>query len=276
MSPARFLPAPPSSRAAARARPHRKNAAPPPVRRVSRRRARARSGARLYIYIFPVLPLTPRPVCPLRDVDRPFRPRASALRWRQSVSTRSSRIWQGPARQLQLAPVGDDLFHWQATIMGPARLHQGRLFRTSTSCRTIRSPKVTFTTKIYHPNVNSNGSICLDILGAGPLPDDSKVILAICSLLTDPNSDDLLVPEIARLQVRHCQIQRDGEGGTQSTPCEAEAHRACHRRARAPRLSCPLVDALPWCARARTHAPRVVCAPRSLACASREQSWRPT
>ncbi|OAY68710.1 Ubiquitin-conjugating enzyme E2-17 kDa [Ananas comosus] len=102
-------------------------------------------------------------------------------------------------------PVGEDMFHWQATIMGPADSpFAGGVFLVNIHFPPdypFKPPKVSFRTKVFHPNINSNGSICLDILKEqwSPALTISKVLLSICSLLTDPNPDDPLVPEIAHM-----------------------------------------------------------------------------
>jgi len=114
-------------------------------------------------------------------------------------------LGRDPPAQCSAGPVGEDLFHWQATIMGPPESpYQGGVFFLTIHFPTdypFKPPKVAFTTRIYHPNINSNGSICLDILRAqwSPALTISKVLLSICSLLCDPNPDDPLVPEIARI-----------------------------------------------------------------------------
>uniref|UniRef100_H2YYK1 E2 ubiquitin-conjugating enzyme n=1 Tax=Ciona savignyi TaxID=51511 RepID=H2YYK1_CIOSA len=133
-----------------------------------------------------------------------------------------------PPAQCSAGPVGDDMFHWQASIHGPSDspFHGGLFFLTIhfPTDYPFKPPKVGFSTKIYHPNINSNGSICLDILRSqwSPALTVSKgmwfslrklnlvmfknlflkqinILLSICSLLNDPNPDDPLVPEIARV-----------------------------------------------------------------------------
>mmetsp|Transcript_22474 Transcript_22474/g.52843 ORF Transcript_22474/g.52843 Transcript_22474/m.52843 type:complete len:148 (+) Transcript_22474:64-507(+) len=114
-------------------------------------------------------------------------------------------LGRDPPANCSAGPVGDDLFHWQATIMGPEESpYTGGVFFLDIHFPAdypFKPPKVSFTTRIYHCNINSNGGICLDILKDqwSPALTISKVLLSICSLLTDPNPDDPLVPEIAQL-----------------------------------------------------------------------------
>ncbi|KAG0495421.1 hypothetical protein HPP92_000112 [Vanilla planifolia] len=102
-------------------------------------------------------------------------------------------LQRDPPTSCSAGPVGEDLFHWQATIMGPSD-------NPFPPDYPFKPPKVNFQTKVYHPNINSNGSICLDILKEqwSPALTISKVPLHLL-LLTDPNPDDPLVPEIAHI-----------------------------------------------------------------------------
>ncbi|KAK3132404.1 hypothetical protein QOZ80_6AG0520960 [Eleusine coracana subsp. coracana] len=114
-------------------------------------------------------------------------------------------LQKDPPTSCSAGPTGEDLFHWQATIMGPTDSpYTGGVFFVNIHFPPdypFKPPKLNFQTKVYHPNINSNGSICLDILKEqwSPALTISKVLLSISSLLTDPNPDDPLVPEIAHM-----------------------------------------------------------------------------
>ncbi|TIC61647.1 PIN domain-like protein [Wallemia mellicola] len=114
-------------------------------------------------------------------------------------------LGRDPPSSCSAGPTGDNMFNWQATIMGPSQSpYDGGVFFLNIVFPTdypFKPPKVSFQTKIYHPNINANGSICLDILKDqwSPALTISKVLLSICSMLTDPNADDPLSPEIAHL-----------------------------------------------------------------------------
>ena len=114
-------------------------------------------------------------------------------------------IITNPPTNCSAGPIGDNLFEWQATIIGPeGSPYHGGIFYLKIDFPDnypFKPPKIVFTTKIYHCNINSNGAICLDILKNqwSPALTISKVLLSICSLMDDANPNDPLVHEIADL-----------------------------------------------------------------------------
>lgn len=114
-------------------------------------------------------------------------------------------LQKNPVENVSAGPDGQNYFKWTATIIGPVdSAYQGGLFSLIIEFPKdypFKPPKIRFKTKIYHCNVNDKGGICLDILkdSWSPALTLSKVLLSICSLLTDPNPDDPLVADIAKL-----------------------------------------------------------------------------
>uniref|UniRef100_A0AAX7VVX7 E2 ubiquitin-conjugating enzyme n=1 Tax=Astatotilapia calliptera TaxID=8154 RepID=A0AAX7VVX7_ASTCA len=111
----------------------------------------------------------------------------------------------GPSESalISAGPKGDNIYEWRSTILGPpGSVYEGGVFFLDiafTPDYPFKPPKVTFRTRIYHCNINSQGVICLDILkdNWSPALTISKVLLSICSLLTDCNPADPLVGSIA-------------------------------------------------------------------------------
>lgn len=109
-----------------------------------------------------------------------------------------------PAPGISAQPQEDNLRHFSVMIRGPQDSpFEGGVFELELFLPEeypMAPPKVRFLTKIYHPNIDTLGRICLDILKDkwSPALQIRTVLLSIQALLSAPNPDDPLSEKIAK------------------------------------------------------------------------------
>lgn len=115
------------------------------------------------------------------------------------------RLQTDPPAGISGTPSESNIMAWHAVIFGP----EGTPWEGGTFKLTIafseeypnKAPVVKFVTKMFHPNVYNDGSICLDILQNqwSPIYDVGAILTSIQSLLCDPNPNSPANSEAAAL-----------------------------------------------------------------------------
>jgi ubiquitin-conjugating enzyme E2 C len=100
---------------------------------------------------------------------------------------------------------GESLLRWTGTIQGPDEsVYAGKTYKLSITFPAdypYSPPTIVFASPIFHPNVDQNGAICLDILQDkwSAIYNVRTTLLSIRSLLTDPNNASPLNTMAAQL-----------------------------------------------------------------------------
>ena len=103
------------------------------------------------------------------------------------------------------SPNENNIMSWSAVMIGP----KDTIWEEGTFNLTLKftdeypnkPPQINFTSKMFHPNIYNDGSICLDILKNqwSPIYDVWAVLTSIRSLLSDPNPNSPANHEAAQL-----------------------------------------------------------------------------
>ncbi|KAI8909111.1 ubiquitin-conjugating enzyme/RWD-like protein [Gorgonomyces haynaldii] len=112
-----------------------------------------------------------------------------------------------------------NIFLWEIMIMGPeGTLYEGGFFRARLEFPNnypLMPPKMTFTSRMFHPNVYPDGRVCISILHAPAGEDDwgyeqaserwlpihtvETIVLSVISMLSSPNDESPANLEAAKL-----------------------------------------------------------------------------
>jgi len=117
----------------------------------------------------------------------------------------TQRLMQEPVPGISAVPDDVNARYFHVVVAGPEESpFEGGVFKLELFLPEdypMTAPKVRFITRIYHPNIDKLGRICLDILKEkwSPALQIRTVLLSIQALLSAPNPDDPLANDVAEL-----------------------------------------------------------------------------
>ena len=118
-------------------------------------------------------------------------------------------ITENPPEGLTAGPIDEEnLFEWECLVLGPdSTPYEGGCFHALLSFPKdypMNPPKMRFTTPIWHPNIHSDGKVCISILHApgedatgyerseerwSPVQSVEKVLISVISMMAEPNDE---------------------------------------------------------------------------------------
>jgi ubiquitin-conjugating enzyme E2 N len=121
------------------------------------------------------------------------------------IMKETERLEKDPVPGLSAKPHEDNLRYFDVRLEGPSETpYEGGTFKLELFLPDgypMVPPKVRFLTKIYHPNIDKVGRICLDILKDkwSPALQIRHVLLSIGALMSTPAPDDPLANDVAEV-----------------------------------------------------------------------------
>lgn len=105
-------------------------------------------------------------------------------------------------------PTADDLMHFEVMLAPEEGYYKSGMFSFSITVPEDyphKPPKVKCNTRVYHPNIDLDGNVCLNILRQDwkPVLTLSSILYGLQLLFLEPNPDDPLNKEAAKLLKRN-------------------------------------------------------------------------